>query len=170
MLLISKTEAGVDTLSIGEIDLTSLLRGACELYEPGAEDRKIKLSCIVPDNMRLSGDSRMIQRMLANLLDNAIKYTPPGGRVDISASTTAAGQVVISVADTGIGIAANDQPRVFERFYRGDQSRSASGIGLGLSLARAIARAHGGDITVKSAPGAGSTFTAALPARSDGRA
>jgi heavy metal sensor kinase len=165
MLLISKTEAGVDTLSIGEIDLTQLVHDACELYEPGAEDKQITLSCAAPDGMRLTGDGRMIQRMLANLLDNAIKYTGPGGRVDVSASNTATGRMEISVADTGTGIASGDLPRVFERFYRGDQSRSASGIGLGLSLARAIARAHGGDITVVSAPGTGSSFTVTIPTR-----
>ena len=86
MLLISKTEAGVDKLSIEEIDLTRLVRDACELFQPGAEDKQMALSCEVPDGIRFTGDSRMIQRMLANLLDNAIKYTPPGGRVDVSVS------------------------------------------------------------------------------------
>ena len=169
MLLISKTEAGVDKLSIEEIDLTRLVREACELYQPSAEDKQVALSCEAPDGMRFTGDSRMIQRMLANLLDNAVKYTPPGGRVDVSVSDQGPGQILISVADTGVGIASSDLPRVFERFYRGDQSRSESGIGLGLSLARAIARAHSGDITVASAPGAGSTFTVTLPARPGGR-
>jgi signal transduction histidine kinase len=119
--------------------------------------------------MQLTGDSRMIQRMLANLLDNAIKYTPPGGRVDVSVSNQNPEQILISVADTGVGIASGDLPLVFERFYRGDQSRSESGIGLGLSLAKAIAHAHNGDITVTSAPGAGSTFTATLPVRPGSR-
>ena len=85
----------------------------------------------------------MIQRMLSNLLDNAIKYTPSGGKVSITVREHQE-QVVVVVQDTGIGISNQDLPRIFERFFRCDQSRSQSGIGLGLSLARAIARAHGG--------------------------
>ncbi len=104
----------------------------------------------------------MIQRMLSNLLDNAIKYTPPGGMVDIAVSESQA-QAVVSVKDSGVGISPQDLPRIFERFYRCDQSRSQAGIGLGLSLAKAIARAHGGDITVVSTINEGSTFTVTLP-------
>ena len=106
----------------------------------------------------------MIQRMLTNLLDNAIKYTPAGGRVTVSVQGDSDGAVVLSVSDTGLGIPEEDLARIFERFYRGDQSRSEPGTGLGLSLARAIARAHGGDITVESHPGEGSTFRVTLPA------
>ena len=100
--------------------------------------------------------------MLSNLLDNAIKYTPSGGSVNVSLSEDDA-QVVVSVKDTGCGISPDDLPRIFERFYRCDQSRSQAGIGLGLSLARAIARAHGGDITATSTLHQGSTFTVTLP-------
>jgi signal transduction histidine kinase len=105
----------------------------------------------------------MIQRMLSNLLDNGIKYTPPGGRVDVSVSKNEQRHVLISIKDTGVGISESELSRIFERFYRGDQSRSQTGVGLGLSLARAIARAHGGDIRVTSAPGQGSTFIVSLP-------
>jgi heavy metal sensor kinase len=161
MLMISKTESGVDKLSREEIDLQGLVREACELFEPTAEDRGVTLSCDVPDGSHLVGDTRMIQRMLSNLLDNAIKYTPPGGLVNVSVSENDA-QVVVSVKDTGCGICPSDLPRIFERFYRCDQSRSQAGIGLGLSLARAIARAHGGEITATSTPNQGSTFTATL--------
>ena len=104
----------------------------------------------------------MIQRMISNLLDNAIKYTPSGGSVTVFMNENNT-QVVVSVKDTGCGISSNDLPHIFERFYRCDQSRSQSGIGLGLSLARAIARAHGGDITADSLPNQGSTFTITLP-------
>ena len=104
----------------------------------------------------------MIQRMLSNLLDNAIKYTPCGGSVNVSVSEND-NQVTLSVKDTGWGISPTDLPRIFERFYRCDQSRSQAGIGLGLSLARAIARAHGGDITATSTLNHGSTFTVTLP-------
>jgi len=161
MLMISKTEAGVDRLAREEIDLGSLVRKACELFEPTAEDKGVSLSCDVQNESHLAGDTRMIQRMLSNLLDNAIKYTPSGGAISISVSEND-GQVAVSIRDTGIGLSPSDLPRIFERFYRCDQSRSQAGIGLGLSLARAVARAHGGDITVVSAPNQGSTFTVTL--------
>ena len=162
MLMMSKTESGVDKLSREEINLQSLVREASELFEPTAEDRGVTLSYDVPVRSHLVGDTRMIQRMLSNLLDNAIKYTPSGGTVTVSVSEDDT-QVIISVEDTGCGISPSDLPRIFERFYRSDQSRSQSGIGLGLSLARAIARAHGGEITVTSTPNQGSTFTVTLP-------
>jgi heavy metal sensor kinase len=163
MLMISKTESGVDKLSREEINLQSLVQEACELFEPTAEDRGVTLSCDVPVRSHLIGDTRMIQRMLSNLLDNAIKYTPSGGRVSVSLSENDERDVVITIKDTGIGVSPGDLPRIFERFYRCDQSRSEPGIGLGLSLARAIARAHGGDITVTSSLSQGSTFAITLP-------
>jgi heavy metal sensor kinase len=163
MLMISKTESGVDKLSLEEIDLTSLVRKACELFEPIAEDKRVTLGCDVPNKSYLVGDNRMIQRMLSNLLDNAIKYTPSGGTVSVWVSENDERDVVITVKDTGIGISPNDLPRIFDRFYRCDQSRSNPGIGLGLSLAKAIARAHGGDITVTSLLNQGSIFTITLP-------
>jgi signal transduction histidine kinase len=162
MLMISKTESGVDKLSHEEIHLTVLVREACELFRPIAEDKGVSLSCDVPKPIHFIGDTQMIQRMISNLLDNAIKYTPSGGSVTafINENDT---HVVVSVKDTGCGISPNELPRIFERFYRCDQSRSQSGIGLGLSLARSIARAHGGDITATSLPNQGSTFTVNLP-------
>ncbi len=163
MLMISKTESGVDKLSREEIDLAGLVREACELFEPAAEDKGVTLSYDVPNKSRLVGDNRMIQRMLSNLLDNAIKYTPSGGTVNVSLSENDARDVVITFKDTGMGMSPSDLPRIFERFYRCDQSRSQPGIGLGLSLARAIARAHGGDIEVTSHLNQGSTFTITLP-------
>jgi heavy metal sensor kinase len=162
MLMISKTESGVDKLSGKDVDLAGIVRQACELFGPTAEDKKVAVTCNVPDGIHLIGDTSMIQRMLSNLLDNAIKYTPSGGMVSIAVSESRS-QAVITVKDTGIGISPRDLPRIFERFYRCDQSRSQAGIGLGLSLAKAIARAHGGDIAVVSAPNQGSTFTVTLP-------
>ncbi len=163
MLMISEAEAGVGRLNREEMDIGGVVRDACELFQPMAEDRGVAMSCDVPDTCSFFGDSRMIQRMLANLLDNAIKYTPSAGRVRVSVQTDEGQPVVISVNDTGIGISPNDLPHVFERFYRCDQSRSQAGIGLGLSLARAIVQAHGGNIALRSSPGEGSTFTVTLP-------
>ena len=162
MLLISRTEAGVEKPSHEKIDLSHLVREACELFGTTAEDRGLTLSCLVPDECLVAGDTRMIQRLLSNLLDNAIKYTSAGGRVDVSLSRIEGGGVSLEVRDTGIGISAEDLPRIFDRFYRGDQSRSESGTGLGLSLARAIARAHGGDIAVQSRLHEGSLFVVTL--------
>jgi heavy metal sensor kinase len=162
MLMISKTELGVNRFSDRDVDLTAVVRQACELFEPTAEDKRLAFSCEVQDGIHVTGDIPMLQRMLSNLLDNAIKYTPSGGRVHIVASESQ-GQVVVAVQDTGTGISNHDLPRIFERFFRCDQSRSQAGVGLGLSLARAIARAHGGNITVASTPNEGSTFTVTLP-------
>jgi heavy metal sensor kinase len=161
MLMISKAEAGVDHLTREEIDLAGVVQEACRLFEPTAEDKGITLSCDVTEGGHFVGDSRMIQRMISNLLDNAIKYTRSGGSAIISIAESDA-QVAVSIKDTGIGISPKDLPHIFERFYRCDQSRSETGIGLGLSLARAIARAHGGDITATSTPNQGSTFAVTL--------
>ena len=162
MLLISKTEAGVDKPAQEKIDLAHLVREACELFGTTAEDKGLNLTCDAPETFALRGDTRMIQRMVANLLDNAIKYTRPGGTVGVYLSEKDAEHAVIRVKDTGIGISGQDLPHIFERFYRCDQSRSEAGTGLGLSLARAIARAHGGDITVESRLGKGSLFVVTL--------
>jgi len=162
MLMISKTESGVSKLSGNEMDLSLIVCKAYELFEPTAEDKKITLRCDVPSGIRVIGDIPMIQRMLANLLDNAIKYTPSGGMVNV-AVTEQESRICIAFTDSGVGISSADLPHIFERFYRCDQSRSQAGIGLGLSLARAIARAHGGDISAVSVPNQGSTFTVTLP-------
>ena len=162
MLLISKTESGSEQFSKTDIDLSGTVRRACELFGPMAEDANVELNMEVPDGIRLMGNVSMIQRMISNLLDNALKYTPSGGKVHVRLKESGS-RAVLTVTDTGIGISSADLPRIFDRFYRCDQSRSQSGTGLGLSLARAIARAHGGEITSVSAPGSGSIFSADLP-------
>jgi heavy metal sensor kinase len=163
MLMISKAEAGLDRIAREEFDLAILARKACELFRPTAEDKGLALVCEGLAGAPFVGDMRMVQRMVANLLDNAIKYTPSGGKVRVSVSEADGQKIRLSVEDTGIGIAPEDLSRVFERFYRCDQSRSLPGIGLGLSLARAVARSHGGEITISSTLHKGSTFTVTLP-------
>jgi heavy metal sensor kinase len=163
MLVISETEAGVGKLKLEEVDLAKVIQDACELFHPLAEDEGITLGCHVPGTFTLLGDTRLIQRMIANLLDNAIKYTSRDGSVDITAQKEDEKWVALSVKDTGIGISGKDLPHIFERFYRGDPSRPHTGNGLGLSLAQAIAHAHGGKIELVSNPGQGSTFTITLP-------
>jgi signal transduction histidine kinase len=105
----------------------------------------------------------MLQRIIANLLDNAVKYTPRGGRVTIRVEGKTDANVHITITDTGVGISPENLPHIFERFFRCDHSRSKSGAGLGLSLAKALAQAHRGEIQVNSRPGQGTTFTVILP-------
>jgi heavy metal sensor kinase len=162
MLFISRTEAGVTRPELKPLDLAALVRDACELFRSLAEDKRIRLAWSAPERLPLMADTPLVQRMLANLIDNAIKYTPAGGEVAVTLEPSAEGVAVVRVRDTGPGIPDGDLPHIFERFYRGDPSRSQPGAGLGLSLARAVARAHGGDITVASSP-AGSTFTLRIP-------
>jgi len=163
MLMITKAESGLHRLDEQKVDMARLVRDACELLEPVAEDKGVNLACEAPEALPVLGDPRMIQRILSNLLDNAIKYTPSEGSVKVSLSEKDGREAIVTVQDTGMGIPSNDLPHIFERFYRCDHSRSQPGTGLGLSLARALARAHQGDITVASTLGQGSTFTLILP-------
>ena len=163
MLVISKTEAGVNKLDAKEVDIAAVVQDACELFQAPAEDKDLNFIIDVADPLSVLGDQRLIQRMIANLLDNAIKYTAEGGTVKVAVHKQNNHSVVITVNDSGVGISDPDLPRIFERFYRCDPSRSKAGIGLGLSFARAVARAHGGEITVTSKPDQGSTFTVTLP-------
>jgi signal transduction histidine kinase len=163
MLVISKTEAGVNKLDTQEMDIAAVVRDACELFQSPAEDKDLRLICDAPGNFSISGDNRLIQRMIANLLDNAIKYTPVGESIEVAVQPQNTHAVVITVKDNGVGIGDEDISRIFERFYRCDPSRSQAGTGLGLSFARTVARVHGGDIAVTSIPNQGSTFTVTLP-------
>ncbi len=163
MLEITRTDSGVAELASEPLDLREIVAEAADLFKPMAEDKDIDLQLNTPPRgVPVQGDRSRFQRVVANLLDNAISYTPAGGTVAVSVVAGPA-HAEVEIADTGMGIAANDLPRIFERFYRGDKSRSTPGSGLGLSLALAIIRAHGGEITVKSTPGRGSTFTVLLP-------
>jgi signal transduction histidine kinase len=144
------------------LDLVGLVRDACELFQTIAEDKQIVIATDLPEQCRLEGDLPRLQRVVANLLDNALKYTPPQGKVTITLAEEGQ-QVRLSVEDTGIGIPAHEMSRIFRRFYRCDQSRSEHGNGLGLSLAQAFVRALGGNITATSAVGKGSVFAVVLP-------
>jgi heavy metal sensor kinase len=165
MLFISRTEAGVTQPQRQELDLAAVVGDACRLFEALAEEKGIRLRCDAPEPLPIWGDTRLIQRMLANLLDNAIKYTPSGGAVSVSARRDSLQRTVIEVSDTGPGISEADLPHIFERFYRGDPSRSQAGAGLGLCFARAVAHAHGGEITAASLQ-TGSVFWVTIPATS----
>jgi len=160
---ISEVETGAMKLNLHRVDVTELARGLTEFYAEVAEERDLKISMSAQGACEAIADENRLRQAVGNLLDNAVKYTPAGGRVEVVVSREA-GEVVLSVRDSGIGIPAEDQSRVWERLFRGDKSRSQRGLGLGLSLVRAIAQAHAGDCQVKSEPGAGSEFTLRIPA------
>ncbi len=163
MLEIAQTDSGVSELSRSAVNMVEIIKDAREIFEPVAADAGVRLEIRVPrEPLTLMGDESRLQRVLANLLDNAIKYTGAGGEILLAAQASNS-DVLIEVIDTGAGIAEEDVPHVFDPFYRGDRSRSSPGNGLGLSLAQSIVRAHGGAISVASVPGKGSTFTVSLP-------
>ena len=168
MLIISKTEAGVGWFEYQKVDIARVVQDACDLFTSMAENERLTLVCDAPARLITSGDIRMVQRMISNLIDNAIKYTPPEGKIEVTARSDGRQSIRITVKDTGRGISEKDLPHIFERFYRCDPSRSRAGTGLGLSFARAVAWAHGGEITVTSEPGQGSIFTVVLPIKEPG--
>jgi heavy metal sensor kinase len=165
MLMISKTDAGVGTLTRAPVNMAEVVRGAAALFAPLAEDRGLAMTCRTDDPLMVAGDLKMLQRTVANLVDNAISYTPAPGQVDIRAfrDKTDGARITVVVEDSGVGIDQADLPKIFDRFFRCDQSRASGGAGLGLSLAQAIVHAHAGTIQVVSRPGKGSAFTVSLP-------
>lgn len=163
LLDLARLESGRETLAIAPVPVVSLAEGAARRLAAQAERAGLRLVLAVPPDLPpVLADRERIERVLINLLHNAIKFTPPGGQVTISACR--AGEwVVVAVADTGVGIAPEDLPRIFERFYKADRSRATSGAGLGLAIARQIVLAHGGRIWAESEPGRGSIFRFTLP-------
>jgi signal transduction histidine kinase len=161
MLDISELEAGVAPIERQEVSLGELIADTCDLFEPVAVENGISLTTDIRDELTVMADLPGLQRALANLVDNSLKYTASGGRVEITLGNSE-GAPEIRVRDTGIGIKPEELPHIFDRFYRGDRSRSRMGSGLGLSLARALMRAQGGDIAVSNADGPGVEFTISL--------
>ncbi len=162
---IAEAEAGMMKLVREPADLCLLAREVIDLYEYVAEEKKITIqsdlsgACIAPvDRIRM-------RQVFANLLDNAIKYTPERGRI-IIAVNSAVEQATVTFRDTGVGIPLDEQDKIWTRLYRGDKSRSQRGLGLGLSLVKAVVEAHGGSVFVSSQPGQGAIFTVKLPLRS----
>jgi signal transduction histidine kinase len=161
---ISEAETGTMRLSLVDVPLETLVEEVVSVYEDVADEKHVEIETAVTSGLTVPGDRDRLRQVLANLIDNAIKYTPAGGQVTVSAREDNDNNGVrIDVADTGIGIGPQDLPRIWERLYRGDQSRAERGLGLGLSLVRAIVRAHGGAVDVETEPGRGSTFTVRLP-------
>jgi signal transduction histidine kinase len=158
---ISEAETGVVSLAREPVHVDDLLREVVALYEEVADAKQISVALEAADVV-VSGSRDRLRQAFANLLDNAIKYTGPHGTVTLRAFAED-GTAVVTVADTGAGIAPEHLPRIWDRLYRADPSRSERGLGLGLSLVRAYVRAHGGTVAAASDPGHGSTFTVRLP-------
>lgn len=162
--LMDITEAGTGTmrLDLQDVAVAEFVDSVADLYELVAEEKGVRLASDVPPDLAVHGDPARLRQLLANLVDNAIKYSREGDSVDITAFAEL-DQVFLRVADTGRGIDAEDLPRIWDRLYRGDRSRHERGLGLGLSFVRAIAEAHGGAADVRSETGRGSVFTVRLP-------
>lgn len=164
LLLLARAEAGALRLDRKELDLSQLMEDVFEQCQAHAAARQVELSLGEREPVLIRGDAEHMRRVVLNLVDNGIKYTPAGGRVVLSLNRReASGR--LTVKDTGIGISPDDQKRIFERFYRSAEARSMGegGSGLGLCIARSIVEAHGGSIEIESRPGHGSAFTVLLP-------
>jgi len=183
---IAEAESGMMKLQRESVDLNQLLGEVAELYEYVAEEKKISIQCSVSSNQSeekvtpetsspsstiqhpssstvvVPVDRTRIRQVFANLLDNAIKYTPEGGTIAVAARAEDH-EAVVTFRDTGIGIPADEQDKIWARLYRGDKSRSQRGLGLGLSLVKAMVEAHDGTVSVSSKPNQGSEFTVRLP-------
>ena len=169
---ISEAESGAMQLQRQPVSLAAVVERAIDLYRDVADAKGVTM-CVVSgagrtdngsqtDDVTVNGDRTRLEQVAANLIDNAVKYTPAGGRVDVSVRRED-DRAILEVRDTGVGIGSDELPRIWDRLFRGDRSRAERGLGLGLSLVKAIVEAHGGTVSVSSGVGKGSTFTVALP-------
>ncbi|HET6142354.1 MAG TPA: ATP-binding protein [Candidatus Acidoferrales bacterium] len=165
LMFLARADSGSETLNFTNTNVTEVLREACHQGSALAEAKQIGFQeQIAQDSMWVRGDAGSLRRLFLILIDNAVKYTPANGQVEVSLQRND-GYAIAQVKDTGIGIAESDLPNVFERFYRADKARTRElgGVGLGLSIGRWITEVHAGTIEVQSAPGRGSVFQIRLP-------
>lgn len=162
---LSAIESGQVTLTPEPVRLGRLVGDVFATLESRKADSNVSFTASVSDGLFVLADRMRLEQILYNLIDNAVKFNRPGGSVNVTAEAEGE-NVVVSVGDTGVGIAAHDLPRVFERLYRGDKSRSTKteGTGLGLAIVKHLVRAHGGEVSVTSELGRGSLFTFTMPA------
>jgi signal transduction histidine kinase len=161
LLRIAEIEHGKRLSSFGEVDLAEVMHEAVELYDPIAEDRGIHLDIEATEGITVRGDRDLLFEALANLIDNALKFTPPGGRVELHLLRLD-GRAVMQIADTGPGIAEAERDAVTRRFYRSDRARRTQGVGLGLNLVAAIFNLHGFRWTISTGPGCTIEITCSL--------
>ena len=152
-------------LALEPVNIAALVEEVAELYGYVAEEKNIVLITKAPRDICLCADRPRLRQVLANLVDNAIKYTPSRGRVEIEVFAEERHAVVL-VKDSGSGITADELPRIWDRLYRGDKSRSQRGLGLGLSLVKAVVQAHHGQVEAAGTPGGGAVFSVQLPLQS----
>ncbi|HEV2067879.1 MAG TPA: ATP-binding protein, partial [Thermomicrobiales bacterium] len=169
LLDLARLEAGRTRLRYERVDPVELVRTGAERLRPQVERARLTLTMSHGDDLRkIDVDRTRIEQVLINLVHNAIKFTPSGGEIQVDVRQEA-GRTRIRVADTGVGIAEDEQLRLFERFYKSDKARNTGGTGLGLAIAKHIVQSHGGEISVESVVGEGATFTVSLPDRKGGR-
>jgi len=164
LLNLARADAGHVKLQLQEFYFNDLLTECCRSVQALAAARHIQLECECPDDVPFRGDEELLRRLVVNLLDNEIRYTPVGGHVAASLNANGS-ELRIQVSDSGAGIPAEAVPHVFERFYRADKARSRQegGFGLGLAIVKWIAESHKGEVDLATGPGMGSTFTVKLP-------
>ena len=163
LLELSRIESGEAPMERHPVDIGRVVRDAASRLEPRAKKQGLDLTVSVEDGLpAVIGDAEHLERVVVNLVQNAIKFTPAGGRVAVEAGAFVAG-IEVTVSDNGEGILPEDLGRIFERFYKADRSRVSGGTGLGLAVAKHTVEAHGGSIMAESEPGKGATFTFTLP-------
>jgi heavy metal sensor kinase len=165
LMLLARADAGANLLRFAKIDLAGVIRRVLAQTAPLAEAKRLEIQAQLGEEpIWVHADAELLQRLFAILIDNAVKYTPSPGRIDVELAS-ANGAATVTIRDTGIGIPEADLPRIFERFYRSDKARSreTGGAGLGLAIARWIAEAHHGSLRAESLPGSGAAFTLTLP-------
>jgi signal transduction histidine kinase len=165
ILDISKIEAGRVRLVLSDVDVGTMMRDAVATVLPLARKKGLKVTCEPSKVSRIQADRDKVRQCLVNLCSNAVKFTPAGGQITVSAETAPSARVAIHVSDTGIGIGDEHLERVFDVFYQvdGSSTREYGGAGLGLAIVRSFAEAHGGEVRVRSTPGEGSVFSVILP-------
>jgi signal transduction histidine kinase len=172
LLLLARFDAGQMVMARDVVELAPLLRGCVEKLAPQSQDADVALTLDVPEGVFVTGDADRLAQVFANLLDNAVSHTAPGGNVTLGAGLVGDGRVVeVIVTDSGSGIPAEEISRIFERFYQVDKARKRGrGAGLGLAITKEIVEAHGGTIRAESVVGLGSKLSVRLPVYQKGGA